>query len=275
MSACREHPSASLLAARPAAARPVVWSLVVGAREMAAGTTAVTAVVVLSVWDLGAAAGAGPSKEASPNPDRCGLQFREAAAEALAASQAPPDCATGRLLVFGTEKDSFEGVGSLLIGFAEGLAEAHHSGRSFLFGPQAAHPPVLRSARCPGQGGNRLLWGFDCYFQPLGTCRWEEHVHREEAIAFASGGSWRPESRVAMSHPRRGGPALYTPPPELAAKLPKDLDHAGRAECWAGAVVSYVLRPKGDNQRTSRHSYPCLALPMPRSQPHPSIPTRK
>eukprot|EP00966_Prymnesium_polylepis_P011576 266453-Prymnesium_polylepis.1 len=47
-------------------------------------------------------------------------------------------------------------------------------------------------------------------------------------------------SRVSMQHARRGGPALYSPPPHLLPLLPPAIasDSAAAAECWAGAVVA-------------------------------------
>jgi len=90
----------------------------------------------------------------------------------LAASQAPADCAAARLLVLETEPEHFEGLGSVLIAFAEGLAEAQAAGRALVVGPaRRAEPAVFRLAN--------LTW--TSFFQPLGACSWEEHVTRAEA----------------------------------------------------------------------------------------------
>ena len=167
----------------------------------------------------------------------CGTDFAVAAAAELRSLQEPINCRRARLLVAGETAESFEGVASTLMAVVEAQAEAYYSKRTLLWGPSLAHPNILLNASC----GKSL--GFECYFQPLGACVWEDHVYREEAERFATA-PFEEGARVRMQHPRRGGPALYVPPPRLERMLPSATraDPAAAAECWAGALASRVVR---------------------------------
>ncbi|KAL1526232.1 hypothetical protein AB1Y20_014955 [Prymnesium parvum] len=180
----------------------------------------------------------------------CGAPFLERVAAELEALQSPAECGTARLLVAGGAARDFDGLGSVLLGVAEAQAQAYYSRRTLLWGPAAAHPAFLREGAC------NAAVGFDCWFAPLGHCRWEHHVYREEARALASA-PFADSARVALAHARRGGPALYSVPEHLLALLPHRVasDAAAAAECWAGAVVGRVLRLREDVQRSMRTAW--------------------
>jgi len=160
----------------------------------------------------------------------CPPTFRQEAAAILASLQAPADCASARLLVLETEPEHFEGIGSVLVAVAEGLAEAHASARTLVLGPPSAQPSIFRHAN--------LTWA--SLFQPVGSCTWEEDVTAAEAAHLCEEAD-SCKARVKMSTPTRGGPMLYAPPPELDV-AGSQLSPPAAAACWAAAVFGAVVR---------------------------------
>ena len=156
----------------------------------------------------------------------CGDAFDVAAAQALA----PPadlDCSTARLLVHSINYEDFEGMGSILHAVAESAAEAYWEGRVLLWGPPSVAPLLLRNVTDRRPRARRTMdtqqpqpplgSPLEAYFEPFaGGCRWDDHVHREEAHELPMAGS---SARVMLSHPRRGGPALFAPPRHLSDLL--------------------------------------------------------
>ena len=175
----------------------------------------------------------------------CGQPFLERAAELLRESQHPAQpCSQRRLLVLETEPEHFEGLGSVLIGVAEALAEAQAAGRTLVLGPPEALPAIFRLANS----------GWDSFFMPVGACSWAKHVSLLERAGLAEEArAARPPCspvaltplprlqmdscrarvkvrrhrsrsravpcsrarRLQMSTPTRGGPMLYSPPEEV------------------------------------------------------------
>ena len=103
---------------------------------------------------------------------QCGDSFRDAAASSLSSVVSPPlsKCLELRLLLVHQDASYFEGAGSTILQTAEAVAEGFHSGRAVLLGPHVPH--FFVNASC------RAAHGFECYFQPLSSCRYELHVHR-------------------------------------------------------------------------------------------------
>ena len=164
-----------------------------------------------------------------------------AAAEELRELQHPADCSSARLLVLATEATHFEGLGSVLMGVAEALAEAHASARTLVLGPPRAQPALLREARCADGAA-----GWACPFEPVGVCDWR-HVTAAEAAALPSDVD-SCATRVKASTATRGAGALYVAPTHLAALLPPQLPAEDAGECWAAAVLGAVARPRRDRE---------------------------
>jgi hypothetical protein len=166
---------------------------------------------------------------------QCGAAYMDAASAELHALQHPADCGSARLLVLEVDPSNFEGLGSVLVGVAEGLAEAHAAQRTLVLGPQPATAPhVLRGAQCVDAAG------WECTFQPVGACTWAA-VAPAEAAALA-GFADSCSARVKTSTPTRGAPTLYSSPPSLRGLLPPRTAPAAEAECWAAAVFAAAVR---------------------------------
>ena len=140
----------------------------------------------------------------------------------------------------------FEGLGSVLMQVAHGLAEAFYSRRTLIWGPRASHPAMLGNHSCSGRGARGAAeeaYGYDCYFEPLSRCTWRHHVFREEARRFDTQPHADSE-RVSLQTVTRGALAMYAVPPRLEALLPAGTrrDAAAAAECWAGALAARAFR---------------------------------
>jgi len=91
-------------------------------------------------------------------------------------------------MVLETEPEHFEGLGSVLIGVAEALAEAQAAGRVLVLGPAKALPAIFRLANS----------GWDSFFMPVGECSWAKHVSLAERAALVEEArAIRPQSSLA------------------------------------------------------------------------------
>ena len=182
---------------------------------------------------------AAPDAAAAARP--CDPAFMRAAGEELRALQQPANCSAARLLVLATEATHFEGLGSVLMGVAEALAEAHASARTLVIGPPRAQPALLREAVCADGAA-----GWACPFEPVGACDWRHVTAAEAAALVADVDSCG--TRVKASTATRGAGALYAPPTHLAALLPPQLPAEDAGECWAAAVLAAVAKPRSDRE---------------------------
>jgi hypothetical protein len=158
----------------------------------------------------------------------------KAAFKSLKATQHPSDCSSTRLLVYENDPSYFEGLGSILVNIAEALAEAHAAKRTLILGPNPAEPSVLRGAQCEGSQG------WHCFFQPVSKCDWSAVSSIEAKDLFLATDSCT--SRIKLSTGVRGGPTMYSPPPDLLSLLPTDAEPELASQCWAAAVFGSISK---------------------------------